>query len=372
MKIIHTIGNPLSAHKFIEPLVQSLLDNGYKAEIWCNKVPELANFDKKIATPLKFINVNITFNIFKLAINFYKIILYLLRTKPQVLESHITLHATIPLLAGFICRVPHRIYHNHGISYNGEKGLVRLILFAIEKLNCYLAHQIITVNQDLAQQLQNICRNKTVSILGPGSACGIAEDMFLPECTTYVNKTKIQLNIKQKEFVFLYIGRPVKRKGFLDIISSFNALNQQSNYSSKLIMCGIKQKDLQKYNIKLCHNIITLGFVNDIAVYLDIANVLVLPSQSEGLPYSVIEAGAKNTPAILTNYPGVKQVVIDNKTGFIIPKNNIQALTNKMLYCLKNKNKVKDIGNNAFMDMQKFMRKNIISAYIKLIGTIKL
>lgn len=60
---------------------------------------------------------------------------------------------------------------------------------------------------------------------------------------------------------------------------------------------------------------------------LPAADVLVLPSHSEGMPGVLIEAGLSQVPVVATAVGGVSEVVADGKTGLLVPPGNVGALT---------------------------------------------
>ena len=59
--------------------------------------------------------------------------------------------------------------------------------------------------------------------------------------------------------------------------------------------------------------------------------MVVAPSRWESFCYSVAEAQSSGIPVISTNIPGPRDIVIDKKTGWIIPPENSSALTDTIL-----------------------------------------
>jgi glycosyltransferase involved in cell wall biosynthesis len=73
-----------------------------------------------------------------------------------------------------------------------------------------------------------------------------------------------------------------------------------------------------------------LGHVTDMSSLYAIADVVVLPSHREGLPRTLIEAGAMAKPLIATDAPGCREVVVHNKTGLLVPLKDVRALADAM------------------------------------------
>jgi glycosyltransferase involved in cell wall biosynthesis len=61
-----------------------------------------------------------------------------------------------------------------------------------------------------------------------------------------------------------------------------------------------------------------LGRSNDIPAVLKLADVLLMPSHREGLPIACIEAMSCGVPVVATRVPGLRDVVVDRKTGFLV------------------------------------------------------
>jgi glycosyltransferase involved in cell wall biosynthesis len=65
-------------------------------------------------------------------------------------------------------------------------------------------------------------------------------------------------------------------------------------------------------------------------------DVFTLPSLSEGLPLSLLEAMAAGIPTVVTKVGGMPEVVHDGRTGFIVPPSDPDALASKILFLLEN------------------------------------
>ncbi len=73
-----------------------------------------------------------------------------------------------------------------------------------------------------------------------------------------------------------------------------------------------------------------LGQRNGVADLLQIADVVVMPSASEGLPYSALEAMAAGCPVVGYDVGGMSEAVIDGITGFLVPPGDFDALVARL------------------------------------------
>jgi sugar transferase (PEP-CTERM/EpsH1 system associated) len=78
-----------------------------------------------------------------------------------------------------------------------------------------------------------------------------------------------------------------------------------------------------------------LGFRDDVPSLLHAMEVFILPSLSEGLPLSILEALALQKPVVATNVGGIPEIVEDGVTGYLVPPRNPEALADRILLLLR-------------------------------------
>ena len=72
------------------------------------------------------------------------------------------------------------------------------------------------------------------------------------------------------------------------------------------------------------------GYSEDIVGEYARSFIAVLPSYREGLPKSLLEAGACGRPIVATDVPGCREICIDGKTGILVPRQNAVALADAL------------------------------------------
>jgi glycosyltransferase involved in cell wall biosynthesis len=82
------------------------------------------------------------------------------------------------------------------------------------------------------------------------------------------------------------------------------------------------------------------------------ASVLLLPSYSEGLPYSVLEAMSYGVPTICTDVGALPDVVQHGVEGFLVEPKNVEKLSEAMEKLLSNPLLVKNMGEKSRDKMQ--------------------
>ena len=74
------------------------------------------------------------------------------------------------------------------------------------------------------------------------------------------------------------------------------------------------------------------------------ADILLLPSYNEGLPYVIIEALASGLPIISTDVGGIPEVIENGQNGYIIKSGDVNALRRHIIELLKDYNLRKKIS----------------------------
>lgn len=144
------------------------------------------------------------------------------------------------------------------------------------------------------------------------------------------DSTKIEVNnlkFNEKTKVFLTIGRIDENKNHLLIINSFKKL---VNKNIICLIIGDDPSENKEYFLhlkSLCsENTYFLGSKNNIADYLSLANCFIISSKNEGLPITAIEALSFGLPIITTDSGGLKDIVENEKGGFILKNINSDEL----------------------------------------------
>jgi glycosyltransferase involved in cell wall biosynthesis len=101
---------------------------------------------------------------------------------------------------------------------------------------------------------------------------------------------------------------------------------------------GSYKSELERYaaSLGLGNRVIFTGFRTDIAKILPEIDISVLPSLSEGLSNSLLEAMAAGVPVIATRVGGTPEAVEDGKTGLLVPPADLSALIRAITFLLDN------------------------------------
>jgi glycosyltransferase involved in cell wall biosynthesis len=143
------------------------------------------------------------------------------------------------------------------------------------------------------------------------------------------------------EPVFGIIARLDKIKGHIYILEALKKIKSERVKLPAFIFVGDgpERKNLEIFAEENgLTNIKFVGEVLEIGKYLKQMDVFVLPSLSEGLGISLIEALVAKKLIIASNTGGIKELIKHNKTGILVEPANVDDLYKAMKWVLKNKN----------------------------------
>lgn len=309
LSILHFHPDGKMANKFVLPLMDKEKDLGFISELFVSR--NLA--DRSHVIPF---DLGLNF-LASCPMAFYRLLKVIHTFKPDVVIAHNARSALLPLLAATVLGVRSRIYFNHGVPYIGYRGVLRFLLKNLDRANLFLSNRVLAVSKDMASLLEQISLKKYshIELLACGSACGIDLKKF--------NFSNIQIKNKR---VWVFIGRPEIRKGFKTVIDLWVQYFQDTDFI--LILCGPDESDVLKFLPDIPPNIKCLGFVDDIEDVLSSATGLILPSFHEGFSYAILEAMACGVTVVANNIPGVRNIIIDGKNGFLIEGNELNSYAN--------------------------------------------
>lgn len=173
------------------------------------------------------------------------------------------------------------------------------------------------------------------------------------------------------KFILGTAGRLEKVKNHKFLIEAAKRLKERGAKFKLLIAGdGSLKNELTAYakSMGVENEIEFLGFIDDIASFMAAIDVFVLSSFSEGFGYVLIEAMAFKKPVIAFNHSSSPEIVIDQQTGFLIAKNDIEEFVEKTLMLLENRNLCEQLGENGRKRVEeKFTLEMTLDALEKII-----
>ena len=166
-----------------------------------------------------------------------------------------------------------------------------------------------------------------------------------------VQRIREELGISDQDYVMGYVGRLSYGKGLEYLLEVFLELSMiYSNFKMILVGDGVLKKKLQSFivSINLTQKCIITGMVLSPKEYYYIMDLFLLPSLSEAIPLTTLEAMFQNRIVLTSNAGGLPEIINDGENGFLFENGNFQEMKKKILYIYDNKDNLDSIKENAF------------------------
>ena len=233
--------------------------------------------------------------------------------KPHIIHTHTAKAGFLGRIASFASlQKSIRVHTFHGHLLNGYFGLVkRLMVVMAEKSLSSITQQLLAVGEKVRQDLleAGIGKKEKFGLMPPGLVLG-----NLPP------KTESQkfLGLSDDRLQCAFIGRvtQIKRPDrFLDVVSEIKKRDIYLDFfiagDGELLEACRERIIAENLPVKV------LGWQSNIEKVLSAADIVVLTSDNEGTPLSLIQAGMAGLPVVSTNVGSVSEVVLDNATGLV-------------------------------------------------------
>lgn len=219
----------------------------------------------------------------------------------------------------------------------------------VQNLTLCLVYKILAFSQStkkLMLKRHKLAEDK-IQVIYPGIS-----DLELSD----IYDVRAKFKIAEDDFVVLFVGRLVERKGALDLIK---AVEQLKDNKVKLILVGGGDKqELESYvkENNISNQIIFAGAVKreEILNYYKSAQVFSMPSffdvtknDVEGLGIVYLEAQINGLPVIGTRSGGIPEAISDGKSGFVVEPRDISALAGKIKLLKDNHNLYQNMSQGA-------------------------
>lgn len=233
--------------------------------------------------------------------------------KPHVIHTHTAKAGFLGRIASIVSFHPSiRVHTFHGHLLNGYFGsFKRFLVVLAEKILSIFSHQLLAVGDKVRQDLlaAGVGKLKKFSLMPPG-----LQIRELP------NKTAARdfYGLSSQNLQCAFIGRVTRIKRpdrFLDVASEIERRGLNIEFfiagDGELLESCRARIASQDLPVKI------LGWQSNIERVLAAADIVVLTSDNEGTPLSLIQAGMSALPVVTTKVGSVPEVVIDGVTGFV-------------------------------------------------------
>ena len=275
-----------------------------------------ADYLEKVATDVKAIRIDGLGRSIKPRADLtalFAIVKEIRRFKPDVIHTHTAKAGVVGRIASLLSgHKSIRVHTFHGHLLHGYFGTVKTkLVILVERLLALFTDQLLAVGKQVQDDLiaVGIGNAQKFAVMPPG--------LQLANVPTK-SEARIELGLDADGIYCAFIGRitQIKRPDrFLDVA----AKTKTDNVRVHFIVAGAGEK------LQYCQDRVSsenlpvtfLGWREDIEVVLAAADFVILTSDNEGTPLSLIQAGMVGIPVVATNVGSTNEIVVDGQTGFL-------------------------------------------------------
>ena len=263
----------------------------------------------------------VKYNFFHILKLFHRIVT---QFKPQIIHTHRSKENIIGGIVGWLTncsgvRTVHGAQETHSRKFNLRN---RTLGYINRLVGRFFQNKVIAVSAELGESLTSEFGQKKIEVI---------ENSIDIEHVQYLSEAKPEYSISKENLNIAYVGRfvPVKRVDiFYDIAKKILEKRPEGDVNFYMLGDGPLLLEIQKRAEldALTKHIHLLGFVKNVPALLKNIDLLVITSDHEGLPITLLEAMALNVPVMSRNLPTVKSVLCDGKCGSIVDTDTFPML----------------------------------------------
>ena len=174
---------------------------------------------------------------------------------------------------------------------------------------------------------------------------------------------KKTLDIPKGVVVLTTIGFNIRIKGFDILVKSIQSLMDSNRLKNDIIVLviGISENSEDSNSLRqliaeaeLNRKIMSLGIRNDINDILNISDIYLQPSRTEGLSLSIMEALNYSLPVIGTRVGGIPEIVHEGENGYLFEKENVEELADRIEILVNNREVREMMGRKSKVISSRF------------------
>jgi glycosyltransferase involved in cell wall biosynthesis len=300
--------------------------------------------------------------------------------KPDIVHTHASKSGAIGRLAAKTCKVPLVVHTFHGhVFHSYFNHFMSNLIVHFERFLAKKTDAIIAISDSQRDELVNVYK------IAPSSKVftiplGFNLDKFSTDQTTKQIIFRNKHGLDGTEFTIGIIGRivPIKNHDMFLEVAAIVKQKTKKNVRFLIIGDGELRPQIEKKSVELGlsysyfitnpkakTDVLVTSWETEIDQVLAGLNMVLLTSNNEGTPVSLIEAQSARIPVVSTNVGGVEDVVIHGETGFITNVGDVQTFSNYVLQLIEDEKLCKKMGNAGY--------DNVIKRYSKqrLVGDMR-
>ncbi len=340
----------------VEVCIRQIINNIDQSKIISLVASQPLNGKEKIFNSdhkeVKVFNIPIEreINLFRDIVCFFKLLKIIKTENPDIIHAH-------SAKAGILCRVASKFidfqvfYTPHAFSFlSAQNKLLKKLYLNIERFTISKRTLIVATSDSEMKLAINQVGYKVQNTFVLRNAVKLGT----------ISKSRSEMT-KGIENYICTVARPSFQKNLGMLIDVFKIVSK-NHQNLHLFILGAGEYSPEKDHIKkliikegLNKRATIIPWISrgEVQKILMHSKLYVSTSRYEGLPYSVLESMRFRVPAVLTNCFGNKDLIVENKTGFLVGLNQTNVMAKKILELISDEVKRKKFGFNAYQLLNK-------------------
>lgn len=288
--------------------------------------------------------------------NFYsvlKMIRIFKSKKIQLIHAHGAVAGALGRAAAFLCSgirkiiySPHGgVLHKIGTSFSGK------LYVKLEKLLNSRKVFFIAVSFDEKEKIRKYFEISEERIWLIPNGIDLEEFNRKEFTIEEIQQERRRLGFANEDFVLLYPALFLEAKGHQFFFSTIIKNELTLNPKVKIILAGDgplkRDVELMVGNTVFGGQVLFLGFVQNINLYFQLSNAVILPSINEAFGYVLLEAMANSKMIFATAVGGIKDIVQHGVNGFLYDVNNLTLMIEDINHYAKDKEELSKFEENS-------------------------
>lgn len=274
--------------------------------------------------------------------------------QPDIVHTHASKAGALGRKAAYSLKVPVIVHTFHGHVFHSYFGKVKTAIFkAIERNLAKKSTGIIAISELQKTELSkehHICPEQKIKVIN----LGFDLHKFHENLDEKRAVTRKEFNVQEDEVAIAIVGRlaPIKNHSLFLEAMRIVASKTQKKCVAFIVGDGTERDTItakiQDLGFPAHFRVEMTSWIKDIGTFNAGMDIICLSSNNEGTPVSLIEAQAANIPVVTTDVGGVKDILLEGETGFVVPKNNPEIYAEKVLLLIEDEKKRKKMSQNGW------------------------
>jgi len=282
------------------------------------------------------------------ALAFVKLFTYIRRGRFDIVHTHSSKAGILGRLAARTAGVPIVVHTVHGLPFHGyQTAFMRRAFIVAERFGARLSHRLVAVSKTIVQKAlaEGVGSTEQFVVIRSGIELG----HYAPEHDHRAETLRRQLGVEQGDLVVGTIARFSILKGHQYIIDAIPRVIEEVPRAKFLFVGSGELEDEFKKRVAdagIADHVIFAGLVEQASIPLYVAamDVVAHTSLLEGLARVLPQALAARKPVVSFDIDGAHEIVINEKTGYLVPPGDRDRLVTSIVSLLRDEAKRRRFG----------------------------